>query len=81
MSNTMEIPDLPEEKAEKVQKNWKVYLFFGLVSLLSSVITNYWDGQRSKPTQDMNIYLLKKLDSTESDNIKYLREIIEERKK
>ena len=76
-----DLPDLPEDKADRIKKNWWVYLLVPTCSLLTYLITNYTENQRGKPCNDRVIYLLNKLDSTDKSNMEYMRVLIKSKDK
>jgi hypothetical protein len=76
------IPDLPaEEKVEKIKKNWWIYLLFPVCIALTTWVNNYVHSLEMKPCNDEVLYLTRKLDSTDRDNMNYMRELLQNNKK
>ena len=72
------IPDLPDERIDRIKKNWWIYLLVPACSLLTYLVTDYTQSRQAKPCNDMVIYLLKKIDSTNSSDMKFMRDQVHE---
>ena len=73
MSDTAEtLGNLPEE-VNKIKKYPWAYIFLIVCNLFTFLATNYFKEKENKPCSDMNIYLLKKIDSSSRDQILYMR--------
>ena len=78
-----QIPDVPEltpENAEVIRKNWWVYLMIFLLPVMASTVTHYIEQRDERPCNDMNTYLLKKIDSIQRDQVLYMRSGVEKDK-
>ena len=75
------LPEMPEERLNNIKKNWWIYLLVPACSLLTYLVTDYTQSRQAKPCNDMVIYLLKKIDSTNSSDMKFMRDQVSEASK
>ena len=74
MTDLHELPELPDDKAEKIKRNWLLYVLPLVFSLLTYVIEDYVKSRDAKPCNDLNVRLLNRIDSMSNNEIKYLEQ-------
>lgn len=72
MPEQLNLQDLPEDVG-KVKKYPWAYILLVVCNVLTFVVTDSLKEKDNKPCNDMNIYLLKKIDSSSRDQILYMR--------
>lgn len=73
-----ELPELPEDKANSLRKNWWLYALLPLLSFLSAEAALFVSKQEQKTCNDQLIRTMDKLDSTNRSNMEYIRLLLKE---